>query len=81
MLRSLGIYFRQLTVENSQLELNMTNTTNAMDRMSKNVESLQWRIRNNFDLPVDNLTPVTYEQQYQERQRTSLPACFAAQEK
>ena len=81
MLRSLGIYFRQLTVENSQLELNMTNTTNAMDRMSKNVESLQWRIRNNFDLPVDNLTPVTSQQQYQEQQRTSLPAYFATHEK
>merc|ERR1712106_191930 len=72
---------KQLSMEKSYLELNMTNTTNAMDKMSKNVESLQWRIRNNFDLPVDNLTPVTCEQQYQEQQRSNLPDFFTVQDR
>ena len=73
-------YFRQLFVEKTQLEINATNTGKTMDRMSKEMESLKWRIRNN-DLPVNNLTPVTYENTYKDKQRTSLPAYFAAQEK
>ena len=68
-------------MEKSYLEMNMTNTTNAMDKMSKNVESLQWRIRNNFDLPVDNLTPVTYEEQYHHQQRSNLPDFFTVQDR
>ena len=31
----------------------MTQSTKQMERMSMNVEELQWRIRNNFELPVD----------------------------
>jgi hypothetical protein len=56
----------------------MTNTSQEVDRMSKNVEALQWRIRNNFDLPVDSLTLVTSEQEYQ---RTSFPTIYADQQK
>ena len=35
-----------------QLELSVDNSNKAVERMSQNVEELQWRIRNNFDLPV-----------------------------
>ena len=35
-----------------QLELTVDNSNKAVERMSQNVEELQWRIRNNFDLPV-----------------------------
>eukprot|EP00092_Neocalanus_flemingeri_P006287 GFUD01006763.1.p1 GENE.GFUD01006763.1~~GFUD01006763.1.p1 ORF type:complete len:731 (+),score=201.86 GFUD01006763.1:365-2557(+) len=71
---------KQLSVEKQELENNVTNATISMDRMSKNVESLQWRIRNNFDLPVNNLRPA---QEYQCQQRSSLPAfsAFKHQEK
>ena len=43
---------RQLSVEKSELEVNMRNSVKVADRMSKDVEQLQWRIKNNFDLPV-----------------------------
>ena len=35
-----------------KLELTVDNSNKAVERMSQNVEELQWRIRNNFDLPV-----------------------------
>ena len=44
--------------------MSLENTSNNADRISQNMEALQWRIRNNFDLPVDNLQPVTCEQPY-----------------
>eukprot|EP00090_Calanus_glacialis_P044762 TRINITY_DN8021_c0_g1_i2.p1 TRINITY_DN8021_c0_g1~~TRINITY_DN8021_c0_g1_i2.p1 ORF type:complete len:298 (-),score=81.18 TRINITY_DN8021_c0_g1_i2:114-875(-) len=44
---------RQLSMEKSQLERNITNSNKAAQRMSQNVEELQWRIKNNFELPVD----------------------------
>ena len=72
---------RQLSAETSKLELNMSNTSKEVDRMKKNVESMQWRIRNKFDLPVDHLTPVTSEQQNTDLLRTSLPTFQADQEK
>jgi hypothetical protein len=34
--------------------MNIINSEKAAQRMSQNVEELQWRIRNNFDLPVDH---------------------------
>ena len=34
----------------------MVHSNKIVDRMSKNVEQLQWRIKNNFDLPVEKLT-------------------------
>ena len=69
---------RQLSLEKSQLEININNTNKEVDRMSKNMEALQWRIRNNFDLPVDSLTTVTSEQ---EHQMTSLPTVYVDQQK
>ena len=30
----------------------MSESTKMMERMSMNVEELQWRIRNNYELPV-----------------------------
>jgi len=65
---------KQLSVEKIQLELNLTDTNKVADRMSRNVEALQWRIRNSFDLPVDNLTSVTSD-----HERASLPACVVTQ--
>merc|ERR1719341_3162396 len=70
----------QLSAETTKLELNMSNTSKEVDRMKKNVESMQWRIRNKFDLPVDHLTPVTSEKQTQDLLRTSLPTVQADQE-
>merc|ERR1711892_1109567 len=72
---------KQLSQEKSQLEINMTNTKKEVDRMSKNVEALQWRIRNHFDVPLDNLTTETCKQEYQEHQRTSLPTLYSDQQK
>ena len=43
---------RQLSIEKSQLEMSVDSSNKAVERMSQNVEELQWRIRNNFDLPV-----------------------------
>ena len=43
---------KQLSQEKSQLELSVDSSNKAVERMSQNVEELQWRIRNNFDLPV-----------------------------
>merc|ERR1711892_481415 len=72
---------KQLSQERSQLEINMTNTKKEVDRMSKNVEALQWRIRNHFDVPLDNLTTETCKQEYQKHQRTSLPTLYSDQQK
>merc|ERR1711892_1594906 len=55
---------KRLSIDNNQLEMKMTNTRKEVDRMSKNVEALQWRIRNQYDVPVDNLTPETCKQEY-----------------
>ena len=33
--------------------MNIINSEKAAQRMSQNVEELQWRIKNNFELPVD----------------------------
>ena len=42
-----------MSLEKSQLEMNIINSEKAAQRMSQNVEELQWRIKNNFELPVD----------------------------
>jgi len=47
---------RQLSIEKSQLEQNLSKSNRAAQRLSQNVEELQWRIRNNFDLPAEQLT-------------------------
>ena len=44
---------RQLAVEKSEMEMTVTNSKKAAMRMSQNVEELQWRIKNNFDTPVE----------------------------
>ena len=43
---------KQLSQEKSQLEQSVDSSNKAVERMSQNVEELQWRIRNNFDLPI-----------------------------
>jgi len=43
---------RQLSMEKTQLERTVTSSNKEKQRMSQNVEELQWRIRNNFDLPI-----------------------------
>merc|ERR1719250_601143 len=52
---------RQLSVEKSQLEQNLTNSNRAAQRLSQNVEELQWRIRNNFDMPAEQLSSLNEE--------------------
>merc|ERR1712227_736861 len=44
---------QRMSAEKYQLESSMTQSTKQMERMSMSVEELQWRIRNNFELPVD----------------------------
>ena len=41
-------YYRTLFEERKELEMNISNSTQAAKRMSQNVEQLQWRIKNNF---------------------------------
>merc|ERR1719154_45102 len=43
---------RQLSMEKTQLERTVTSSNKEKQRMSQNVEELQWRIRNNFALPI-----------------------------
>ena len=52
-----NVQFRQLSEANTELEERNANSSKVVDRMSKNVEQLQWRIRNNFDVPVEGVTP------------------------
>jgi len=52
---------RQLSVEKCQLEQNLTNSNRAAQRLSQNVEELQWRIRNNFDMPAEQLSSLNEE--------------------
>ena len=48
------MYFsRLLSSEKCQLETTVFNSSRAVERMSQNVEELQWRIRNNYELPVE----------------------------
>ena len=75
------MFLRELSVEKCQLEINMKHTSKEVDRMSKSVEALQWRIRNHFDVPVDNLTTETCKQEYQEHERTSLPTIYSDQQR
>jgi len=53
---------RQLAIEKSELETQMTNTNKEANRMSKNMEALQWRVRNHFDLPVENISSGALDQ-------------------
>jgi len=49
---------RQLSLEKSQLETEVANSTREADRMSKTMESLRWRIQNNFQFPPETISPV-----------------------
>merc|ERR1719348_2806180 len=44
---------QRISAEKWELESSVSESTKKMERMSMNVEELQWRIRNNFELPVD----------------------------
>merc|ERR1719403_577033 len=59
---------KQLSQEKSQLELSVDSSNKAVERMSQNVEELQWRIRNNFDLPI-----VHHQNPSRDDQPVSLP--------
>merc|ERR1719245_847977 len=56
---------RQLSIEKSQLEQNLANSNKAAQRMSQNVEELQWRIKNNYDLPSEQFPSLHNEQHLQ----------------
>merc|ERR1719187_303726 len=62
---------RQLSIEKSQLEMSVDSSNKAVERMSQNVEELQWRIRNNFDLPI-----VHHQNSNRDEQPVSLPVCL-----
>ena len=54
-----------------ELQLENRNSAREADRMSKDVEQLQWRIRNNFDLPI-----VHHQNPSRDDQPASLPVCM-----
>lgn len=58
---------KQLSAEKYELEQAVTNSNSAVERMSLNVEELQWRIRNNFDVPIVHHSC--------SKEPMSLPAC------
>ena len=37
----------------------MSHSSREVERMSQNVEELQWRIRNNYELPVEIVSPTS----------------------
>jgi len=55
-LRIKNCFERQLSLEKSQLEKKMSISVKEADRMSKTMESLRWRIQNNFQFPVENIS-------------------------
>lgn len=59
---------RQLSHEKSQLENTVSMSSKAVERMSQNVEELQWRIRNNFDVPIH-----TYQETGQPQSLPTFP--------
>jgi len=72
-LRIKNEFERQLSQEKKELEQSVTSSKKAAQRMSQNVEELQWRIKNNFDLPVEhyhNLAIVEQEKLETERTNT-----------
>ena len=50
----------------------MNSTTKEVDRMNKNVEALQWRIKNNFAVPVESTTHESGRQEYNRQHSASL---------
>jgi len=70
-LRIKNQFERQLSLEKKELELSVTSSKKAAQRMSQNVEELQWRIKNNFDLPVEHYHNHTkVEQEHQDKLET-----------
>merc|ERR1719233_1475441 len=55
-LRIKNCFERQLSLEKSQLEKKMSISVKEADRISKTMESLRWRIQNNFQFPVENIS-------------------------
>lgn len=48
-----------LSAQRDQLETTVSNSSREVERMSQNVEELQWRIRNNYELPVEIVSPTS----------------------
>jgi len=63
---------KQLSLEKTHLEQNLSHSSKAVDRMSKDVETLQWRIRNNFDLPGVNLCSTYHHKDIQNSSMSSV---------
>ena len=61
---------KQLSIEKCQLEMTVNNSHKEVERMSQNVEELQWRIRNNFEVPI------VHHSCSREDQPASLPVCM-----
>jgi len=55
-IRIKNCFERQLSLEKSQLERKVSVSVKEADRMSKTMESLRWRIQNNFQFPVENIS-------------------------
>jgi len=64
---------KQLSLDKTYLEQNMTDTSKAMDRMTKDIETLQWRIRNNYDVPD---VSICSNYQHQDKQMSTLSSYY-----
>ena len=47
------LFLRQLSIEKGELEMTVENSNKAVERMSQNVEELQWRFKNHYELPAN----------------------------
>ena len=57
--RNIVLSCRLLSAQRDQLETTVSNSSREVERMSQNVEELQWRIRNNYELPVEICSPTS----------------------
>ena len=60
-------FFRKLSIEKSELEDNMNKRNIEALRMSQNVEELQWRIKNNYELPIQMFPAKSYSEEVDSR--------------
>jgi len=58
---------KKLSIEKSELEDNMNKRNIEALRMSQNVEELQWRIKNNYELPIQMFPAKSYSEEVDSR--------------
>jgi len=58
---------KKLSIEKSELEENMNKRNIEALRMSQNVEELQWRIKNNYELPIQMFPAKSHSEEVDSR--------------